>query len=127
VIEFSQSLVESARLGSGLGTVYRALDELVELYALEDAAVVVDVPGLGRQVLNAGRRPLGNDERGLHDASPGLYLFPALNDPVLNDMMVALGSLGLRFDVRPEPGTHHPLADLPADTPVGGGATEGSR
>ena len=40
--------------GSGLGTIYRALDELVELYTLEDAAVVVEVPGFGRQVLQRG-------------------------------------------------------------------------
>ena len=65
-----ESLVDSARTGSGLATVYRALDELVELYALDDAAVVVDVPGFGRQVLHAGRRPLRNDEHGCTRRSP---------------------------------------------------------
>ena len=68
--------VDSARRGSGLATIYLALDHLVAQYELRDAAVVVDVPGLGRQVLHAGRRPLHNDERGLHDAEPGLYLDP---------------------------------------------------
>ncbi len=100
MVESSESLVESARLGSGIGTVYRALDQLVDLYALEDAAVVVDVPGFGRQVMHAGRRPLRADEHGLHAAPPGLYLQPPLNDPVLNDLMLALGALGFRCDDR---------------------------
>lgn len=96
--ELLESLVDAARTGSGIGTVYRALDELVDLYALDDAAVVVDVPELGRQVLHAGRRPLHDDEHGLHAAAPGLYLWPDLNDPVLAGLMVALGTLALRHD-----------------------------
>ena len=98
MVDTYPSVVEAARSGSGLGTVYRALDELVELYALEDAAVVVDVPGFGRQVLHAGRAPLGDDEHGLHAAEPGLYLRPPLDDPVLSDLMLALGALALRHD-----------------------------
>jgi hypothetical protein len=100
VVDTNPSLVESARTGSGLATVYRALDELMELYALEDAAVVVDVPGFGRQVLRAGHRPLHDDEHGLHAAEPGLYLRPPLDDPVLTDLMLALGALGFRYDTR---------------------------
>jgi hypothetical protein len=95
-----EALLESAHLGSGIGTVYRALDRLVDLYALDDAALVVDVPGLGRQVLHAGRKPLGNDERVLLRSPPGLYLEPPLHDPALDDLMVTVGALGLRFDTR---------------------------
>ena len=98
-----EAVVEAARLGSGIATVYRALDEIVDLYSLDDAAVVVDVPGFGRQVLHAGRRPLRADERGLHEAEPGLYLDPPMDDPVLADLMLALGALGLRYDARPDP------------------------
>jgi hypothetical protein len=94
----NETLVAAARESSGLATVYRALDELVDLYALDDAAVVVDVPGFGRQVLHAGRRPLRDDERSLHAAEPGLYLEPALDDPVLSQLMLALGTLALRHD-----------------------------
>jgi D-serine deaminase-like pyridoxal phosphate-dependent protein len=93
-----ESVVAAARESSGLATVYRALDELVDLYALDDAAVVVDVPGFGRQVLHAGRRPLRHDEQGLHAAEPGLYLDPPLDDPVVSRLMVALGALALRHD-----------------------------
>jgi hypothetical protein len=100
VTEHLESLVDAARTASGIGTVYRALDELVELYALEDAAVVVEVPGFGRQVLHAGRRPLHDDERGLHAAAPGLYLQPPLDDRVLTDLMLALGTLAFRYDTR---------------------------
>jgi D-serine deaminase-like pyridoxal phosphate-dependent protein len=94
-----EALIESARLGSGITTVYEALDRLVDLYALDDAALVVDVPGFGRQVLHAGRKPLGNDERGLLRAPPGLYLEPPLADPALDDLMVTVGALGLRLDL----------------------------
>ena len=96
----NETLVASAREGSGLATVYQALDDLVDLYSLDDAAVVVDVPGFGRQVLRAGRRPLRDDEAGLHDAEPGLYLEPPVDDPVLSRLMVALGALALRHDAR---------------------------
>ncbi len=94
----NESLVAAARESSGLATIYRALDDLVDLYALDDAAVVVDVPGFGRQVLHAGRRPLRDDERGLHAAEPGLYLEPPLDDPVLSRLVLALGTLALRHD-----------------------------
>ena len=95
-----EALLESAHLGSGIGTVYRALDRLVDLYVLDDAALVLDVPGLGRQVLHAGRKPLGNDEHGLLRAPPGLYLDPPVHDPALDDLMVTVGALGLRLDTR---------------------------
>jgi hypothetical protein len=94
----NRSLVASAQESSGLSTVYRALDELVDLYSLDDAAVVLDAPGFGRQVLRAGRRPLRNDDAGLHAAEPGLYLDPPLDDPVLSSLMLALGTLALRHD-----------------------------
>jgi len=96
----SDTLVEASRLGSGIGTIYEALDRLVDLYALDDAVLVVDVPSLGRQVLRAGRRPLHDDERGLLRSPPGLYLDPPLHDPVLDELMLAVGALGLRFDAR---------------------------
>jgi D-serine deaminase-like pyridoxal phosphate-dependent protein len=94
----NESVVEVARDSTGLATVYRALDDLVDLYALADATVVVDVPGFGRQVLHAGRRPLRDDEQGMHAAEPGLYLDPPLDDPVLSRLMLALGTLALRHD-----------------------------
>ena len=94
----NESLVTAARESTGLATVYRALDDLVDLYSLDDAAVVIDVPGFGRQVMCAGRRPLRRDEQGLHAAEPGLYLDPPLDDPVLSRLMLALGTLALRHD-----------------------------
>lgn len=97
-----ESLVDAARHGSGLATVYHALDQVVAHYELRDAAVVVDVPGLGRQVLNAGRRPLHNDEQRLHEAEPGLYLDPPVHDPVLGQLMLAVTTLALRYDTRAE-------------------------
>lgn len=101
-------LIETARLGSGLASVYRALDLVVEGYGLADAALVVDVPGLGCQVLHAGRRPIGDDEAHLHDAPEGLHTLPPLDEPVVAELLLALGALALRYDARPDPGGSGP-------------------
>jgi hypothetical protein len=97
-----ESFLDSARRGSGLATIYSALDHLVAQYQLRDAAVVVEVPGFGRQLLHAGRRPLHNDEGHLHEAEPGLYLDPPVLDPVfeqaLGPLMLAVSTLALRVD-----------------------------
>jgi len=92
------SAADTARGGSGLATVYHALDDVVARFALRDAAVVVDLPSLGRQVLHAGRRPMHNDEQGLHDAEPGLYLDPPVDVPLLAEVIVAMTVLGFRLD-----------------------------
>ncbi|HEX5588401.1 MAG TPA: hypothetical protein VFZ17_13895 [Acidimicrobiia bacterium] len=94
-----------ARFGSGLATIYDALDRLVALRGLEDAALVVEVAPLGRQVLRAGRRPLRDDDHGLLTRDPGLYVVPAeddggpADDPLVGELMVRLAELGLRHDV----------------------------
>ena len=97
------SLVDVARLGSGLGAVYRALDLVVDGYGLDDAALVVEVPGLGHQVLHAGRRPIGDDVAQLHDVPEGLHTQPPIDEPVVAELLVALGALALRYDARPDP------------------------
>jgi hypothetical protein len=97
------SAADTALGGSGIATVYHALDDVVARFALRDAALVVDVPTLGRQVLHAGRRPLHNDELGLHDAQPGLYLDPPVDVPLLADVMVAMTVLGFRLDAGSAP------------------------
>jgi len=98
-------LAHIARFGSGLGTVYHALDLLLATRGHDDAALVVDVPALGRQVLRAGRRPLRDDDHGLLDREPGLYVGPAddggldaVDEPLVQDLMVALAELGFRHD-----------------------------
>jgi hypothetical protein len=96
----ADTLVQTARHGSGLATVYGALDHLVATYELRDAAVVVDVPGLGRQVFRAGRRPLVRDGSELRDAEPGLYLDPPVPVPVLGDLIAAVATLAVRLDTR---------------------------
>jgi hypothetical protein len=92
------SAADTACGGSGLATAYHALDDVIARFALRDAALVVDVPPLGRQVLHAGRRPMHNDQQGLHAAEPGLYLDPPVDVPLLAEVMVAMTVLGLRLD-----------------------------
>ena len=75
---------ELASSQSGLAIIYHALDALVAEHELSDAAVIIDEPGLGRQVFRSGRKPL-DDPGGeaLLDASPVLYTDPALHAGVM--------------------------------------------
>jgi hypothetical protein len=98
-------LDDHARFGSGIATIYEALDRLVSLRGLSDAALVVDVAPLGRQVLRAGRRPLHDDDAGLLTRDPGLYVEPSTegadtpDDLLVAELMVTLAELGLQHDV----------------------------
>jgi hypothetical protein len=105
---------ERPPFGSGIGTVHDALDRLVTERDLDDAALVIDSPVLGRQVLRAGRRPLRDDEQGLLTMPPGLYVEPSDTDRVdalVTELLVALADLGLRHDT-----ARAAALDTPPDT-----------
>jgi len=98
---------------SGIATIYRALDELIEQFALDDAAVVVEESTLGRQVFCAGRRPLRADEKELLGAAPGLYTRPALDDQRVDRSLIqSLCVLALRLDALRYDAWHDPLTGL---------------
>ena len=98
---------------SGIALIYRALDALVDQFELDDAAVVLEEPGLGRQVFCAGRRPLGPDDEELLTSSPGLYTQPALEDHGFDrSLMLSLCVLALRLDVLRYDAWHDPLTGL---------------
>jgi diguanylate cyclase (GGDEF)-like protein len=98
---------------SGISLVYKTLDALVEQYELEDAAIVLDEPGLGRQVFRAGRRPLDDADEALLEALPGLYTERPLAEPELDRALVlSLCTLALRLDVMRYDAWHDPLTGL---------------
>jgi len=98
---------------SGLSLVYKTLDTLVEQYQLEDAALVLEEPGLGRQIFRAGRRPLDADDEALLEAAPGLYTEPTIESADLDRALVlSLCTLGLRLDVLRYDAWHDPLTGL---------------
>jgi diguanylate cyclase (GGDEF)-like protein len=98
---------------SGIALIYRALDALVAEFELDDAAVVIDEPGLGRQVFCAGRRPLGPEDDELLVSAPGLYTQPALADQGFDrSLMLSLCVLALRLDVLRYDAWHDPLTGL---------------
>jgi diguanylate cyclase (GGDEF)-like protein len=98
---------------SGISLVYKTLDALVAQYGLDDAAVVLDEPGLGRQVFRAGRRPLDSADEALLVAPAGLYTEPILDEPDLDRALVlSLCTLALRLDVLRYDAWHDPLTGL---------------
>jgi diguanylate cyclase (GGDEF)-like protein len=110
----AQLMAALATSESGLSLIYKALDGLVEQFALRDAAVVIDEPGLSRQVFCAGRRPLDNEEeQELLEAEPGLYTDPPL-DPHQFDpsMLTSLCTVALRLDLLRYDSWHDPLTGL---------------
>lgn len=83
---------------------YRALDRVIDIYGLHDAAIVVEQPGLGRQVFRAGRQFLANGELALLEATPGVYTDPAFeagrfeDGPIMSLCVVALQMDLLQYD-----------------------------
>jgi diguanylate cyclase (GGDEF)-like protein len=99
---------------SGLAIIYRALDGLVKQYSLQDAAVVIDESGLGRQVFRAARKPL-DDPGGeaLLDAEPGLYTDPPLDAASVDaELLSSLCVVALRMEVLRYDSWHDPLTGL---------------
>jgi diguanylate cyclase (GGDEF)-like protein len=106
-------VAELTQNDSGLALIYRALDALVEEFELEDAAIVIEEQGLGRQVFRAGRRPFDEDDEALLEAPAGLYTEPAFDDRQFDrDLIVSLCVLALRMDVLRYDAWHDPLTAL---------------
>ena len=102
-----------AETDSGISLVYKTLDALVEQYELDDAAVVLDEPGLGRQIFRAGRRPLDSDDEALLEAVPGLYTERPLEDAEIDrSLLLSFCTLALRLDVMRFDAWHDPLTGL---------------
>jgi diguanylate cyclase (GGDEF)-like protein len=98
---------------SGIALIYSALDTLVQQFDLDDAAVVLDEPGMGRQVFRAGRRPLSVLDEELLVSPPGLYTQPAVEDHTFDrSLMLSLCVLALRLDVLRYDAWHDPLTGL---------------
>jgi diguanylate cyclase (GGDEF)-like protein len=102
-----------ASTDSGIAVIYRTLDALVAQFELEDAAVVLEEAGLGRQVFCAGRRPLGVGDEELLVAGPGLYTQPAVDNHNFDrTLLLTLCALALRLDVLRYDAWHDTLTGL---------------
>jgi diguanylate cyclase (GGDEF)-like protein len=112
--DLSAQLAEGlASTDSGLGLIYRALDAMVAQYGLEDAAIVIEEAGLGRQVFRAGRRPLDMEDETLLTAAPGLYTEPPIENQGLDrSLVISLCVLALRLDLLRYDAWHDPLTGL---------------
>lgn len=104
---------ELAADGAGLSLIYNALDDVVERCNLDDAALVVEEPGLGRQVFRAGRRPITDDDEALLTAPTGLYTEPEIGEAEFDPkLLVNLCILALRLEVLRYDAWHDPLTGL---------------
>lgn len=105
---------ELAASESGLAIIYHALDALVAEHDLHDAAVVIEEPGLGRQVFRAGRKPL-DDPGGeaLLEAPTGLYTDPAVDaDTIDSSLVTRLCAVALRMEMLRYDSWHDGLTEL---------------
>ncbi len=96
---------------SGIGILYRALDDVVAFYGLEDAILVIDEPGLGRQIFRAGRQPLDNGSVALLESGTGLYTDPPVRE-IDDGIVVDLCMIALRLDLLRYDAWHDPLTGL---------------
>ena len=110
---FSRLLGDLTSDTPGIGVVYKALHELVTENNLEDAILVVEEPGLGKQVFTHDRRPLiGRDEEYLQ-ADPGLYTTPSIAMTAEEALTISrLCAVGLRIDLLKYDAWHDPLTGL---------------
>ena len=110
---FSRLLADLTSDSPGIGVVYKALHELVDENHLEDAVLVVEEAGLGKQVFTHDRRPLiGADEQYL-DFDPGLYTTPAISMSEEEALTISrLCAVGLRIDLLKYDAWHDPLTGL---------------
>jgi diguanylate cyclase (GGDEF)-like protein len=96
---------------SGIAVLYRALDKIVEYLSLEDAVLVIDEPGLGRQVFRVGRLPLENGTFELLECGTGLYPNPEVAQ-FDDSLIVNLCLIALRLDLLRYDAWHDPLTGL---------------
>lgn len=110
---FSRLLADLTSDSPGIGVVYKALHELVDENQLQDAVLVVEEPGLGKQVFTHDRRPLtGSDEQYL-DFEPGLYTTPSISMSNEEALTISrLCAVGLRIDLLKYDAWHDPLTGL---------------
>jgi hypothetical protein len=102
---------ELATDNSGIGLIYRALDTLVEHFALSNAAVVIDEPTLGRQIFSFGRQALDDREQLALARAPGLYTDPPLGPEQFDaSMLTTLCAVSLRLDLVRDDASRETLA-----------------
>ncbi len=97
----------------GISVIYKALNELVNENSLNDAVLVVDEPGIGRQIFTFDRRPLeGKDEEYLN-LDPGLYTSPKIEMSAEDSTSISrLCTVGLRIDLLKYDAWHDPMTGL---------------
>jgi diguanylate cyclase (GGDEF)-like protein len=79
---FAAALTEQLATSGGIVFIYRCLNHLVETWSLRGALAIIEDPAFGRQVFNAGRRPLdpGWARHAALRQPPGVYTDPAVVD-----------------------------------------------
>ncbi len=99
---------------SGLEFIYRVLESLVSGFKLEDAVMVLDDPGIGRQVFRADRRGVG-EASWLGDplsVEPGLHSLPGTVERSTGQSVAQLCQVALQLDLRRHDASRDPLTGL---------------
>ncbi len=110
---FSRLLADLTSDSPGIGVVYKALHELVDENQLQDAVLVVEEPGLGKQVFTHDRRPLSIKDEQYLNYEPGLYTTPSISMSSEEALTISrLCAVGLRIDLLKYDAWHDPLTGL---------------
>lgn len=97
---------------SGLAYVYWCLDRLRELLSLEDAVLVSDHPGLGRQVFRARGLALSDLDTVDWWSGPGLYIRPDVMGDQDKRAVAAMCQVALSVDLARHDAAHDALTGL---------------
>lgn len=102
-----------AGCATGIAFVYAALRKLAEGEERDDVVLVLDEPGMGRQVFRAGRgAPWEGSVRLVRDLAPGLYADGVLVRRTLAETLIDLCGVALRMDLFRHDASHDSLTGL---------------
>lgn len=110
----SALVADLAQTSSGMDFIYRVLGRLCRIYALDDVAVVIDDPSIGRQIFRCGRRRL--DAEGplalRLDAGAGVQAWPDVVGAEVAGTVTHLCQLAIQLDIRRHDASHDALTGL---------------
>jgi diguanylate cyclase (GGDEF)-like protein len=98
---------------TGISLIYRALDLLATNYYLQKVSIILDEPGVGKQIFINGRSPISSEDEDILEAPPGLYSDPLIEDTDFDaELFTNICKGALRLELLKYDAWHDPLTGL---------------